>query len=104
MTEITPQQLFGELVQLVVPHLKRYHRDFDLYWDAQFIQERFEPGFTFYYGVADGGYGTYISSYRELIEQYCSHLWRVTVPTGKADVTITLVKDPYTFPEHKEPE
>ena len=92
MNEITPQQLFGELVQLVVPHLKSYHSD--LYWDAEFIQERCKPGFTFYYGVADGGYGTHASAYRELIEQYCSHLWRVTVPRGKAEVTITLVKEP----------
>lgn len=92
MNEITPQKLFGELVQLVVPHLKRYHSD--LYWDAEYIQEHCEPGSTFYYGVANGGYGTHISTSPNLIYRYCSHLWEVTVPTGKADVTITLVKEP----------
>lgn len=73
-----PQSLFGELVKLTMPHIKRFHSD--LYWDAAFIAANFVPGGTIYFGVAEHGFGTHISTEKGLIDDYCARLWRVKIP------------------------
>lgn len=55
--------LFGELVKLAQPHVKRFHSD--LYHDAQWIERHVTGPLTFYFGV--GEYGTNIGTDQELV-------------------------------------
>jgi hypothetical protein len=59
---ITRSMLFGELVKLVTPIVKRYHSD--LYHDALWIKDNVEGPITFQYGVSKNG--THIGTDQDL--------------------------------------
>jgi hypothetical protein len=80
--------LFAELLDVSREYVTSYHSD---YWhDACWIDNNWQKGMTFWYGVGNLGCGTHIGFDQALIERYTKETWQVHIQESGCSIFLRL--------------